>query len=159
MARDQIDMTTGAKSRDEFVWRGWEAGVSCLPKSGSAPNTKKPVQRFPSHQSRRLRTARAAIVALLEGMKLFLGWDSWSGATSSGCITSRRRRFRCEPGGHFELAGAGRFETGHQTQSDADGAPGAGAAIATHPPATPPAVHRFLGLVMTPHGSSAAEFR
>src|ERR1700750_957437 len=116
MARDQIDMTP-LQSRDELV--AWlEAGVK--PKSEfricteheKTPFTLKGHQPVPYEGSR-------GIQALLEGMRLLLGWEpiiehgniiGLYDVTGGGAIS-------LEPGGQFELSGAP-LDNVHQTSAE-----------------------------------------
>src|SRR6186713_1807169 len=116
MARDQIDMTP-LQSRDELVeW--FEAGSK--PPSGFRIGTEHEKTPFTleGYQPVPYEGARG-IGALLDGMKLLLGWEpimehgniiGLYDVTGGGAIS-------LEPGGQFELSGAP-VETVHQTCSE-----------------------------------------
>src|SRR3569833_2656472 len=116
MARDQIDMTP-LESRDELV--GWlEAGVK--PPSAFRIGTEHEKTPFTleGHRPVPYEGARG-IGALLEGMKLLLGWEpimekgniiGLYDVTGGGAIS-------LVPGGQFELSGAP-VENVHQTLSE-----------------------------------------
>src|SRR6186997_1602592 len=147
MARDQIDMTP-LQSRDELVaW--FEAG--CKPPSEfrigteheKTPFTLEGLQPVPYEGAR-------GIGALLEGMKLLLGWEpimergniiGLYDVTGGGAIS-------LEPGGQFELSGAP-VETVHQTPSELM------AHLAQVREVATPLGIGFLGLGMTPSWSRA----
>lgn len=145
MARDQIDMTP-LQSRDELV--GWiEAGVK--PPSAfrigteheKTPFTVNGLQPVPYAGTR-------GIQALLEGMRLLLGWEpimegeniiGLYDITGGGAIS-------LEPGGQFELSGAP-VETIHQTHSELM------AHLAQVREVAAPLGIGFLGLGLTPSWS------
>lgn len=147
MARDQIDMTP-LSSREELV--GWlEAGIK--PKSEfrigteheKTPFTLKDHNPVPYEGTR-------GIQALLEGMRLLLGWEpimekgniiGLYDVTGGGAIS-------LEPGGQFELSGAP-VETIHQTASELM------AHLAQVREIAEPLGIGFLGLGMTPSWSRA----
>ena len=145
MARDQIDMTP-LHSRDELV--AWlEAGVK--PKSEFRIGTEHEKTPFTleGHRPVPYEGARG-IGALLEGMKLLLGWDpimengniiGLHDVTGGGAIS-------LEPGGQFELSGAP-VETVHQTSSELM------AHLAQVREVATPLGIGFLGLGMTPSWS------
>src|ERR671921_311325 len=147
MARDQIDMTP-LQSRDELVaW--FEAGSK--PPSEFRIGTEHEKTRFTleGHRPVAYEGARG-IGALLEGMKLLLGWEpimergniiGLYDVTGGGAIS-------LEPGGQFELSGAP-VETVHQTQSELMAHLAQVREIAT------PLGIGFLGLGMTPSWSRA----
>jgi glutamate--cysteine ligase len=116
MARDQIDMTP-LESRDELV--AWlEAG--CKPKSEFRVGTEHEKFVFTIDGHRPVPYAgRRSIRALLDGMRLLLGWEpimegeniiGMFDVTGGGAIS-------LEPGGQFELSGAP-LENVHQTASE-----------------------------------------
>src|SRR4029079_8518293 len=116
MARDQIDMTP-LQSRDELVaW--FEAG--CKDPSDFRMGTEHEKTQLTLEGPRPVPYEGArGIGALLEGMKLLLGWEpimergniiGLYDVTGGGAIS-------LEPGGQFELSGAP-VETVHQTQSE-----------------------------------------
>src|ERR1700724_930102 len=147
MARDQIDMTP-LQSRDELV--AWlEAGVK--PKSEFRIGTEHEKTPFTllGHRPVAYEGARS-IGALLEGMKLLLGWEpimehgniiGLYDVTGGGAIS-------LEPGGQFELSGAP-VETVHQTQAELM------AHLAQVREIAAPLGIGFLGLGMTPSWSRA----
>ncbi|WP_458758282.1 glutamate--cysteine ligase [Afipia sp. TerB] len=147
MARDQIDMTP-LQSRDELV--AWlEAGVK--PKSEFRIGTEHEKTPFTleDHHPVPYEGPRG-IGALLEGMKLLLGWEpimengniiGLHDVTGGGAIS-------LEPGGQFELSGAP-LETIHQTASELMAHLAQVREIAT------PLGIGFLGLGMTPSWSRA----
>src|SRR6202051_587947 len=116
MARDQIDMTP-LQSRDELV--AWlEARVK--PPAGFVRGTEHEKTPFTlsGHHPVAYEGARGS-GALLEGMKLLLGWEpimergniiGLYDVPGGGAIS-------LEPGGQFELSGAP-VETVHQTHSE-----------------------------------------
>src|SRR5258705_10613600 len=116
MARDQIDMTP-LQSRDELV--AWlEAGVKPPAEFRIGTEHEKTPFTLSGHHPVAFAGARG-IGALLEGMKLLLGWEpimergniiGLYDVTGGGAISR-------EPGGQFELPGAP-VETVHQTQSE-----------------------------------------
>ena len=116
MARDQIDMTP-LQSRDELV--AWlEAGVKPPSEFRIGTEHEKTPFTLQGHRPVPYEGARG-IGALLEGMKLLLGWEpivergniiGLYDVTGGGAIS-------LEPGGQFELSGAP-VETVHQTQSE-----------------------------------------
>src|SRR3569833_3695985 len=116
MARDQSDMTP-LESRDELV--AWlEAGVK--PPSAFRIGTEHEKTPFTLEGLRPVPYAGSrGIQALLEGMKLLLGWEpimecgniiGLYDVTGGGAIS-------LEPGGQFELSGAP-VETLHQAQAE-----------------------------------------
>ncbi|MBX9711677.1 MAG: glutamate--cysteine ligase [Xanthobacteraceae bacterium] len=147
MARDQIDMTP-LHSRDELV--GWlEAGIK--PKSEFRIGTEHEKTPFTliGHDPVPYEGTRG-IRALLEGMKLLLGWEpilengniiGLHDVTGGGAIS-------LEPGGQFELSGAP-VETVHQTASELM------AHLAQVREIAEPLGIGFLGLGMTPSWSRA----
>src|SRR5499425_877353 len=147
MARDQIDMTP-LSSRDELV--AWlAAGVK--PKSEFRIGTEHEKTPFTleGHRPVPYEGARG-IGALLEGMKLLLGWEpimegdkiiGLLDVTGGGAIS-------LEPGGQFELSGAP-VETVHQTQAELM------AHLAQVREVATPLGIGFLGLGMTPSWSRA----
>ncbi len=116
MARDQIDMTP-LQSCDELV--AWlEAGVKPPSEFRIGTEHEKTPFTLQGHHPVAYEGARG-IGALLEGMKLLLGWEpimergniiGLYDVTGGGAIS-------LEPGGQFELSGAP-VETVHQTQSE-----------------------------------------
>jgi glutamate--cysteine ligase len=147
MARDQIDMTP-LQSRDELV--AWlEAGVK--PRSEFRIGTEHEKTPFTLLEHRPVPYEGArGIGALLEGMKLLLGWEpimergniiGLYDVTGGGAIS-------LEPGGQFELSGAP-VETVHQTQAELM------AHLAQVREVASPLGIGFLGLGMTPSWSRA----
>src|SRR3569832_599740 len=147
MARDQIDMTP-LESRDELV--AWlEAGVK--PKSAFRIGTEHEKTPFTLEGRRPVPYEGArGIGALLEGMKLLLGWEpimetgniiGLYDVTGGGAIS-------LEPGGQIELSSAP-VENVHQTQSEVMAHLAQVCEIAT------PLGIGFLGLGMTPSWSRA----
>src|ERR1700716_2249264 len=116
MARDQIDMTP-LQSRDELV--AWlEAGVKPNSEFRIGTEHEKTPFTIEGHHPVAYEGARG-IGALLEGMKLLLGWEpimergniiGLYDVTGGGAISLER-------GGQFELSGAP-VETVHQTCSE-----------------------------------------
>src|SRR5512133_613551 len=147
MARDQIDMTP-LQSRDELV--AWlEAGVKPPAEFRIGTEHEKTPFTLSGHHPVAYEGARG-IGALLEGMKLLLGWEpimergniiGLYDVTGGGAIS-------LEPGGQFELSGAP-VETVHQTQSELMAHLAQVREIAT------PLGIGFLGLGMTPSWSRA----
>jgi glutamate--cysteine ligase len=145
MARDQIDMTP-LQSRDELV--AWlEAGVKPPSEFRIGTEHEKTPFRLQGHDPVAYEGARG-IGALLEGMKLLLGWEpimergniiGLYDVTGGGAIS-------LEPGGQFELSGAP-VETVHQTQSELM------AHLAQVREVATPLGIGFLGLGMTPSWS------
>ena len=145
MARDQIDMTP-LKSRDELV--AWlEAGVKPPSEFRIGTEHEKTPFTLSGHRPVPYEGARG-IGALLEGMKLLLGWEpiiergniiGLYDVTGGGAIS-------LEPGGQFELSGAP-VETVHQTQSELM------AHLAQVREVAAPLGIGFLGLGMTPSWS------
>src|SRR6187401_711182 len=145
MARDQIDMTP-LQSRDELVaW--FEAG--CKPPSEFRIGTEHEKTPFTleGHHPVPYEGAKG-IEALLDGMKLLLGWEpimehgniiGLYDVTGGGAIS-------LEPGGQFELSGAP-VETVHQTQAELM------AHLAQVREIAAPLGIGFLGLGMTPSWS------
>ena len=145
MARDQIDMTP-IESRDELVaW--FEKG--CKPASQFRVGTEHEKTPFTleGHNPVPYEGAKG-IGALLEGMKLLLGWEpimehgniiGLYDVTGGGAIS-------LEPGGQFELSGAP-VETVHQTQAELM------AHLAQVREVATPLGIGFLGLGMTPSWS------
>src|SRR5215216_6576135 len=145
MARDQIDMTP-IETRDELV--AWlEHGVK--PKSEFRIGTEH--EKFPfrvdGHDPVPYASKRS-IRALLEGMRLLLGWEpimegediiGLTSVTGTAAIT-------LEPGGQFELSGAA-VETVHETSSEVH------AHLAQLAEVARPLGLGFLGLGMTPKWS------
>ncbi|EHR04633.1 glutamate--cysteine ligase [Bradyrhizobium sp. WSM471] len=147
MARDQLDMTP-LRSRDELVaW--FEAG--CKPPSEWRMGTEHEKTPFTLEGHRPVPyEGPRGIGALLEGMKLLLGWEpimekgniiGLYDVTGGGAIS-------LEPGGQFELSGAP-VENVHQTQSELMAHLAQVREIAT------PLGIGFLGLGMTPSWSRA----
>src|SRR5271163_3576102 len=147
MARDQIDMTP-LQSRDELV--AWlEAGVKPPSEFRIGTEHEKTPFTLAGHRPVAYEGARG-IGALLEGMKLLLGWEpimergniiGLYDVTGGGAIS-------LEPGGQFELSGAP-VETVHQTQSELM------AHLAQVREVAAPLGIGFLGLGMTPSWSRA----
>src|SRR6516164_8505775 len=147
MARDQIDMTP-LHSRDELV--AWiEAGVKPVDEFRIGTEHEKTPFTLEGHHPVPYEGARG-IGALLEGMKLLLGWEpimeqgniiGLYDVTGGGAIS-------LEPGGQFELSGAP-VETVHQTQAEVMAHLAQVREIAT------PLGIGFLGLGMTPSWSRA----
>ena len=145
MARDQIDMTP-LQSRDELV--AWlEAGVKPPSEFRIGTEHEKTPFTLQGHHPVPYEGARG-IGALLEGMKLLLGWEpivergniiGLYDVTGGGAIS-------LEPGGQFELSGAP-VETVHQTQSELM------AHLAQVREIAAPLGIGFLGLGMTPSWS------
>src|SRR6266481_3672008 len=145
MARDQIDMTP-LQSRDELV--AWlEAGVKSPSEFRIGTEHEKTPFTLSGHRPVPYAGARG-IGALLEGMKLLLGWEpimergniiGLYDVTGGGAIS-------LEPGGQFELSGAP-VETVHQTQSELM------AHLAQVREVATPLGIGFLGLGMTPSWS------
>src|SRR3989442_5626026 len=145
MARDQIDMTP-LQSRDELV--AWlQAGVKPPAEFRIGTEHEKTPFTLSGHHPVAYEGARG-IGALLEGMKLLLGWEpimergniiGLYDVTGGGAIS-------LEPGGQFELSGAP-VETVHQTQSELMAHLAQVREIAT------PLGIGFLGLGMTPSWS------
>jgi len=116
MARDQIDMTP-VETRDELV--AWlEKGVK--PKSEFRIGTEH--EKFPfrldGHEPVPY-ASRRSIRALLEGMRLLLGWEPIMEGEDIIGLTSVTglAAITLEPGGQFELSGAP-VETVHETSSE-----------------------------------------
>src|SRR6201991_621121 len=145
MARDQIDMTP-LQSRDELV--AWlEAGVKPPSEFRIGTEHEKTPFTLQGHDPVPYEGVRG-IGALLEGMKLLLGWEpiiergniiGLYDVTGGGAIS-------LEPGGQFELSGAP-VETVHQTQSELM------AHLAQVREIAAPLGIGFLGLGMTPSWS------
>jgi glutamate--cysteine ligase len=147
MARDQIDMRP-IETRDELV--AWLAqGVK--PKSEFRIGTEH--EKFPfrvdGHDPVPYDSKRS-IRALLEGMRLLLGWEpimegediiGLTSVTGTAAIT-------LEPGGQFELSGAP-VETVHETSSEVH------AHLAQLAEVARPLGLGFLGLGMSPKWSRA----
>jgi len=116
MARDQIDMTP-VETRDELV--AWLAkGVK--PKSEFRIGTEH--EKFPfrldGHEPVPY-ASRRSIRALLEGMRLLLGWEPIMEGEDIIGLTSVTglAAITLEPGGQFELSGAP-LETLHETDEE-----------------------------------------
>src|SRR4051812_9497376 len=147
MARDQIDMTP-LQSRDELVaW--FEAGCKDPSEFRMGTEHEKTPFTLEGHRPVPYEGARG-IGALLEGMKLLLGWEpimekgniiGLYDVTGGGAIS-------LEPRGQFELSGAP-VETVHQTQSELM------AHLAQVREVATPLGIGFLGLGMTPSWSRA----
>src|SRR5450755_259199 len=147
MARDQIDMTP-LQSRDELV--AWlAAGVKPPSEFRIGTEHEKTPFTLSGHRPVAYDGARG-IGALLEGMKLLLGWEPITergniiglyDVTGGGAIS-------LEPGGQFELSGAP-VETVHQTQAELM------AHLAQVREIAAPLGIGFLGLGMTPNWSRA----
>src|SRR6266404_3764188 len=145
MARDQIDMTP-LQSRDELV--AWlEAGVKPSSEFRIRTEHEKTPFTLQGHDPVAYEGARG-IGALLEGMKLLLGWEPIMArgniiglydVTGGGAISP-------EPRGQFELSGAP-VENVHQTQSELM------AHLAQVREIASPLGIGFLGLGMTPSWS------
>jgi len=145
MARDQIDMTP-LQSRDELI--AWlEAGVKPPSEFRIGTEHEKTPFTLQGHQPVPYEGDRG-IGALLEGMKLLLGWEpiiecgniiGLYDVTGGGAIS-------LEPGGQFELSGAP-VETVHQTQSELT------AHLAQVREVATPLGIGFLGLGVTPSWS------
>src|SRR5258705_9682610 len=115
MARDQIDMTP-LQSCDELV--AWlEAGVKPPSEFRIGTEHEKTPFTLQGHHPVAYEGARD-IGALLEGMKLLLGWEPIMerGNIIGFYDVTRGRAISLDPGGHFRLSGAPR-ETPHQTPS------------------------------------------
>jgi glutamate--cysteine ligase len=148
MARDQIDMTP-LTSRDELV--AWlETGVKAPSEFRIGTEHEKTPFTLGGHRPVPYQGVRG-IGALLEGMKLLLGWEpimergsiiGLYDVTGGGAIS-------LEPGGQFELSGAP-VETVHQTQAELV------AHLAQVREVATPLGIGFLGLGMTPSWSRAA---
>lgn len=147
MARDQTD-TTPLRSRDELVaW--FEAGIK--PKAEFRIGTEHEKTPFTVNGHHPVPyDGPRGIGALLEGMRLLLGWEpimerdniiGLHDVTGGGAIS-------LEPGGQFELSGAP-LETVHQTQAELM------AHLAQVREVAAPLGIRFLGLGMTPSWSRA----
>src|ERR1043165_2386939 len=147
MTRDQIDMTP-LTSRDELG--AWIAG-GVKPRSEFRIGTEHEKTPFTldGHEPVPYEGSKG-IGALLEGMKLLLGWEpimehgniiGLYDVTGGGAIS-------LEPGGQFELSGAP-VETVHQTQSELMAHLAQVREIAT------PLGIGFLGLGMTPSWTRA----
>jgi glutamate--cysteine ligase len=147
MARDQVDMTP-IRSRDELVaW--FEAG--CKPKSEFRVGTEH--EKFPFRITDHSPVPYAGprgIRALLDGMKLILGWEpimegdniiGLADVTGGGAIS-------LEPGGQFELSGAP-VDNVHQTAGELF------AHLAQVREVAGPLGIGFLGLGMTPRWTRA----
>src|SRR6266705_5461314 len=142
MARDQIDMTP-LQSRDELV--AWlEAGVKPASEFRIGTEHEKTPFTLDGHHPVPYEGARC-IGALLEGMKLLLGWEpimergniiGLYDVTGGGAIS-------LEPGGQFELSGAP-VETVHQTSTELQ------AHLAQLREVAHPLGIGFLGLGMSP---------
>src|SRR4051794_30245555 len=113
MARDQIDMTP-IETRDELV-RWLEAGIKSRAQFRIGTEHEKFAFTLGRHRPVPYE-GRRSIRALLDGMRLLLGWEPISEAghpiglvdvTGGGAIS-------LEPGGQFELSGAP-VETVHET--------------------------------------------
>src|ERR1700684_2022246 len=147
MARDQIDMTP-LQSRDELV--AWlEAGAKPASEFRIGTEHEKTPFTLQGHRPVPYGGARG-IGALVEGMKLLLGWEpiiergniiGLYDVTGGGAIS-------LEPGGQFELSGAP-VETVHQTQAELM------AHLAQVREIAAPLGIGFLGLGMTPSWSRA----
>ena len=147
MARDQIDMTP-LQSRDELV-KWFEEGCKAPSEFRMGTEHEKTPFTLEGHRPVPYEGARG-IGALLEGMKLLLGWEpimekgniiGLYDVTGGGAIS-------LEPGGQFELSGAP-VENVHQTQSELMAHLAQVREIAT------PLGIGFLGLGMTPSWSRA----
>ena len=145
MARDQIDMTP-LDSRDALV--GWiEAGSK--PKSEFKIGTEHEKTPFTLNGHRPVPyEGTRGISALLEGMRLLLGWEpivergntiGLYDVTGGGAIS-------LEPGGQFELSGAP-LDNVHQTAVEL------AAHLAQEHEIAEPRGSGFLGLGMTPSWS------
>src|SRR5256884_8572637 len=145
MARDQIDMTP-LQSRDELV--AWlAAGVKPASEFRIGTEHEKTPFTLEGHHPVPYDGAKG-IGALLEGMKLLLGWEpimergniiGLYDVTGGGAIS-------LEPGGQFELSGAP-VETVHQTHGELM------AHLAQVREIARPLGIGFLGLGMTPNWS------
>jgi glutamate--cysteine ligase len=145
MARDQIDMTP-VETRDELV--AWlEKGVK--PKSEFRIGTEH--EKFPfrldGHEPVPY-AGRRSIRALLEGMRLLLGWEPIMEGEDIIGLTSVTglAAITLEPGGQFELSGAP-VETVHETSSEVH------AHLAQVAEVARPLRLGFLGLGMSPKWS------
>src|SRR3954453_6723432 len=145
MARDQIDMTP-LQSRDELV-KWFEEGCKDPSEFRMGTEHEKTPFTLEGHRPVPYEGPRG-IGALLEGMKLLLGWEpimekgniiGLYDVTGGGAIS-------LEPGGQFELSGAP-VENVHQTQSELMAHLAQVREIAT------PLGIGFLGLGMTPSWS------
>jgi glutamate--cysteine ligase len=147
MARDQVDMTP-IETRDTLV--AWFA-EGCKPKSQYRIGTEHEKFAFTVEGHRPVPyEGRRSIRALLEGMKLLLGWEpimengniiGLFDVTGGGAIS-------LEPGGQFELSGAP-VATVHQTCTELM------AHLAQLREVARPLGIGFLGIGMTPDWSRA----
>src|SRR3954449_8019727 len=147
MARDQIDMTP-LQSRDELVeWLA--AGVKPRSEFRIGTEHEKTPFTLQGHNPVPYEGPRS-IGALLEGMKLLLGWEpimeggniiGLYDVTGGGAIS-------LEPGGQFELSGAP-VETVHQTATELM------AHLAQVKEVARPLGIGFVGIGMTPDWSRA----
>jgi len=145
MARDQVDMTP-IETRDELV--AWlENGVKPKSKFHIGTEHEKFPFRVDGHHPVPYDSQRS-IRALLEGMRLLLGWEpimegediiGLTSVTGAAAIT-------LEPGGQFELSGAP-VETVHETSSEVH------AHLAQLAEVARPLGLGFLGLGMSPKWS------
>src|ERR1700756_4375197 len=147
MARDQIDMTP-LTSRDELV--AWlEGGVKPVSEFRIGTEHEKTPFTLEGHNPVPYEGVRG-IGALLDGMKLLLGWEpimergniiGLYDVTGGGAIS-------LEPGGQFELSGAP-VETVHETSAEVM------AHLAQVREVARPLGIGFLGLGMTPDWTRA----
>src|ERR1700740_785076 len=147
MARDQIDMTP-LQSRAELV--AWLAeGVKPFSEFRIGTEHEKTPFTLQGHHPVPYEGVRG-IGALLEGMKLLLGWEPIMerGNIIGLCDVTGGGAISLEPGGQFELSGAP-VETVHQTKSQLMAHLAQVREIAT------PLGIGFLGLGMTPSWSRA----
>jgi len=142
MARDQIDMTP-IETRDELV--AWIAAGE-KPKSEFRVGTEH--EKIPFRTLDRTPVAydgRRGIRALLEGMKMLLGWEPiMEGKTIIGLAdVTGGGAISLEPGGQFELSGAP-LETIHRTCTELN------SHLAQLREVAEPLGIRFLGIGMSP---------
>ena len=145
MARDQIDMTP-LDSRDALI--GWlEAGVK--PKSEFKIGTEHEKTPFTLNGHRPVPyEGTRGIGALLEGMRLLLGWEPIDerGNTIGLYDVTGGGAISLEPGGQFELSGAP-LDNVHHTAVEL------AAHLAQVREVAEPLGIGFLGLGMTPSWS------
>ncbi len=145
MARDQVDMTP-IQSRDELV--AWlEQGVKPKAEFRIGTEHEKFVFTVEGHHPVPYEGKRG-IRALLEGMRLLLGWEPLMEGEHIIGLTSvtGAAAISLEPGGQFELSGAP-LETVHETSSEIH------AHLAQLAEVARPLGLGFLGLGMSPKWS------
>jgi glutamate--cysteine ligase len=145
MARDQVDMTP-IQSRDELV--AWlEQGVKPKAEFRIGTEHEKFVFTVEGHHPVPYEGKRG-IRALLEGMRLLLGWEPIMEGEHIIGLTSvtGAAAISLEPGGQFELSGAP-LETVHETSSEIH------AHLAQLAEVARPLGLGFLGLGMSPKWS------